>query len=112
MRPEPGVRGKLTDRWMTLPGTAKTGRTQHIPRGRSYPTHLDSTTCWGTYGNGARTGSVHIPPDPRSTHKGRPRVNYGLRAGDASTATPFTNGQREEIATSRTILRRVSGSGL
>ena len=36
-------------------------------------------------------------------HKGRPRVNYGLRAGDASIAMPFTNERHEGIATSKNI---------
>jgi len=58
-----------------------------------------------------RTGSVPIPASPRLTHKDRRKVNGGSLAGDASTATPFTNERREEIATSRSIFRTASGFG-
>jgi len=87
-RQELELRTKPTGRWMTLPGMAEVDRAQRIPWGRNYPTHLVFTTCWGTYGNGARTGSAHIPASPRLTHKDRRKVRGGslARPRDSPTA--------------------------
>ena len=52
------------------------------------------------------------PASPRSIRKDRRQARDGLLAEDVTTATPSTNGRREEIAIWRNILRRVSASGL
>ena len=79
------------------------------PVGQKLPTHSVFTTCWVTYGNGARTGSGPIPASRRLTRKDRRVATGASLAVDVSTATPFTNERREEIATSSIIPRRASG---
>jgi hypothetical protein len=79
------------------------------PVGQKLPTHSVFTTCWVTYGNGARTGSGPIPASRRLTRKDRRVARGASLAEDVSTATPFTNEPREEIATSWIIVRRASG---
>jgi len=112
MQPELVQRAKLMGLLMRLPGIGQIIRVGPIPSERNYLMLSVFTTCWGTYGNGVKIGLDHIPASPQLTHQGRPRVNYGLRAGDASIAMPFTNERHEGIATSKNILRRVSVSGL
>lgn len=105
-------RAKRTDPWMISHGIGPTGRARRIQLGRSSRMRSGSTTCSGTFGNGARIGSALILRHPWLTPKGRQQARRASRAEDATTAKRSTKEPPEEIAILKNMVRRASGSEL
>ena len=70
MRRGPVPPPRATATWMRLPGIRGTAEAHPTKWGRNWQMPSGCTICWGTRGNGSRTGMGSTPPPPRAIHPG------------------------------------------